>query len=194
MAEMSEFKSNDAETAAETAPPSGDAAERYLVLINQHERSIAAYVHTLVNQPADAEDILQACRLTMWKKFDQFEEGTHFVAWARKIALHQVLNHRRSAKRKPVHTTDPALIEAIAAEIDRQSESLSARSEALHECLQRLPEGQRQTILLRYFEDCDIPEIAHRTSRTEGAVYRLLSRIRAALNDCVTEKLSPSNS
>lgn len=166
--------------------------EEYILLLNEHERAIARYVHTLVNDPTDAEDILQACRLTLWKKFDDFETGTSFVAWARKIALHQVLNYRRSSKRRPVYATDPALIESIAGEIDRQSDRWDDRSEALRSCLLKLPEAHRQTILLRYFEGFEIQEIARQTDRSEGAVYRLLSRIRSALGKCVADTMEPT--
>lgn len=168
------------------------STENYLNLLNENEKGISAYVHSLVLDRADAEDILQACKLTMWKQFDKFELGTNFLAWGRKIALNQILNYRRSAKRKPVFSADPEFIEAIAQEIDRQNESLSARSEALRFCLKKLPESQRKTVLLRYYEDQDISEIAEVTDRTEGAVYRLLSRIRASLNTCITKRLSSS--
>ncbi len=170
------------------SPPT-DPAENYLVLLNEHERALAAYVHALVNDRLDAEDILQSCKLVMWKQFSQFEPGTRFLAWARQIAFHQILNHRRSAKRKPLYSAEPAFLEAVAAEIDRGADSLSDRSEALHECLQRLPENQRRLVLLRYYEDHDIAAIAKETARTEAAVYKLLSRIRASLNDCVKARL-----
>jgi RNA polymerase sigma-70 factor (ECF subfamily) len=169
-----------------------DPAEQYLVLLNQHERSLAAYVHALVPDRLDAEDILQSCKLTMWKQFANFEPGSHFLAWARKIAFHQILNHRRGAKRKPRYSAEPAFLEAVAAEIDRVSDTLADRSEALHECLKRLPENQRRLVLLRYYEDHDIAAIAKETDRTEAAVYKLLSRLRAALNDCVKARLDTS--
>jgi RNA polymerase sigma-70 factor (ECF subfamily) len=146
-------------------------------------------VYSLVTDRADADDILQAARLTMWKKFDDFEAGTNFLAWARKVALHQILNYRRSEKRRPLYSTDPAFIESVAEEIDRQGDALTDRAEALQACLQRLPEKQRRTVLLRYYEGLDIAEIASKTSRTEAAVYRLLSRIRAALNECIQQRL-----
>lgn len=171
--------------------PNQDSSERteeYLELLNENERRLAAYVHALVPVHADAEDILQSCRLTMWKKFSTFEPGTSFFAWSRKIALNQILNFRRSAKRKPISTLEPEFIESVAREIDRQSESLSRRSEALRECLRKLPEQQRRTILLRYYDGCEINEIAESTGRSEGAVYRLLSRIRASLNECITSR------
>ncbi len=167
--------------------------ETYLQLLNEHGKALAGYVHTLVNHPSDAEDILQACRLTMWNKFSDFEIGTNFLAWARKIAFHQILNYRRSQKRKPVFSSDPAFLEAVAVEIDRQSETLDARSEALRHCLRQLPENQRRTILLRYHDGFEIGEIARQTDRTEGAVYRLLSRIRQSLNDCINTRLQAAH-
>lgn len=175
-------------------PPASptDPAELYLVLLNEHERALAAYVHALVPDRLDAEDILQSCKLTMWKQFANFEPGSHFLGWAKKIAFHQILNHRRGAKRKPLYSAEPAFLEAVAAEIDRVADSLSDRSEALHECLRRLPENQRRLVLLRYYEDHDIAAIAVETRRSEAAVYKLLSRIRAALNDCVRSRLESS--
>lgn len=177
----------------DSAPDSpADPAERYLVLLNEHERSLAAYVHALVTDRLDAEDILQSCKLTMWKQFDRFAAGTNFLAWGRKIAFHQILNHRRSAKRKPHHSAEPDFLEAVAAEIDRISDSLAARTEALHDCLRRLPENQRRLVLLRYDEGQDVSTIAAETDRSEAAVYKLLSRVRAALNDCVRSRLESS--
>ena len=169
-----------------------DPAEHYLVLLNGHERALAAYVHALVPERLDADDILQSCKLTMWKQFANYEPGTQFLAWARKIAFHQILNHRRGAKRKPLYSAEPAFLEAVAAEIDRVSDSLADRSEALHDCLRKLPENQRRLVLLRYYEDHDIAAIAKETDRTEAAVYKLLSRLRAALNDCVKARLDSS--
>jgi len=168
--------------------------ENYLELLNSNERGLSAYVHALVHDRSDAEDILQGSRLTMWKKFSDFEPGTNFLAWARKIALHQILNYRRSQSRKPVFSTDPAFIEAVAEEIDRQSDELSARSEALKICLKKLPEAQRKMILFRYYEGFTIAEVANKTGRTEGAAYRLLSRIRKALNECVSQQTQTSAS
>ena len=169
-------------------------AEEYLMLLNEHEHSLAAYVHTLVPVLEDAEDILQSSRITMWKHFSSFEPGTNFSAWARKIALNQILNYRRSEQRRPVFSCDPEFIEAVANEIDRQGSHLNLRSDALNICLAKLPVAHRNTILLRYFEGLGVEEIAEKTNRTTGAVYRLLSRIRTVLNDCITETLSTQSS
>jgi DNA-directed RNA polymerase specialized sigma24 family protein len=77
-----------------------------------------------------------------------------------------------------------------AAEIERRPEALDRRAEALRHCVQKLPSAHRVIVLLRYYEDREIDEIAARSERTSAAVYRLLSRIRSALNDCVSRELA----
>ncbi len=163
--------------------------ETYLRLLAEHESALGTYVHSLVRRSADAEDILQECKVVMWKQFEKFEVGTHFLAWARKIALHQILNYRRSESRRTVTPVDQAFIESVAAEIEQRSDQLERRSEALQACLKKLPLAHRQAIVWRYFEDAEVAEIAEKSNRSEGATYRLLSRIRQVLNDCVTRTL-----
>lgn len=170
--------------------PDDSNTEAYLRLLGQHERELGIYVHSLVLNTADAEDILQECKVLLWKRFESFEQGTHFLAWARKIALYQVLNFRRSKTRKPLTHMNEEFIEAVAAEIDKQSPHLVRRAEALQRCLKKLPEVQHKMILWRYFEDDGIEGIAKKTGRTKGAVYRALSRIRGILNECISKTLS----
>tara|TARA_R110002096_G_scaffold16106_32_gene55233 strand:+ start:7194 stop:7745 length:552 start_codon:yes stop_codon:yes gene_type:complete len=167
-----------------------DAVESYLKLLAKTESSLSAYVYSLVNRRADAEDILQECKLVMWKQFGKFQAGTNFLAWARKIALHQILNYRRFEKRRSNSIVNREFIEAIATEIERRSDDLESRTEALQSCLRKLPLVQRQAIVWRYFEDAEIAEIAEKSNRSEGATYRMLSRIRQNLSECIDRTLA----
>jgi alpha-L-rhamnosidase len=45
----------------------------------------------LIACPQDAQDILQEGKIVMWRQFHQFELGTNFAAWARKILFYQIL-------------------------------------------------------------------------------------------------------
>jgi RNA polymerase sigma-70 factor (ECF subfamily) len=171
-------------------PDSAATTEAYLRLLTQHDRWLAAYVYSLVARAADAEDILQEVKVTMWKHFAKFEPGSNFRAWARKIATNQILNYRRAEQRRPNSELEEAFIEAVAAEIDRRAEVLDGRADALRVCVQKLPEAHRKIVVWRYYEDCGIEEIAAKSQRSVEAVYRLLSRIRGVLNDCVSRQLS----
>ncbi|MHA3775066.1 sigma-70 family RNA polymerase sigma factor [Verrucomicrobiota bacterium sgz303538] len=173
-------------------PDSAAITEAYLRLLTQHDRWLAAYVYSLVPRATDAEDILQEVKVTMWKHFAKFEEGSNFQAWARRIATNQILNYRRAEKRRPNSDLEQGFIEAVAAEIDRRAEVLDRKADALRHCLQKLPEAHRKIVLWRYYEDCGIEEIAAKSQRSVEAVYRLLSRIRSVLNDCVSRQIITS--
>ena len=59
-----------------------DTRKRLMLLMTRHQRQIFGYIYTLVPNRADAEDILQETSLVICEKFDEFKEGTDFVAWA----------------------------------------------------------------------------------------------------------------
>jgi RNA polymerase sigma-70 factor (ECF subfamily) len=167
------------------SPQAVDSTEAFLQFLNQVERGLNLYVHSLVSSNSDARDLLQEVRITLWKNFAAFEPGTNPMAWARRIALHRILNYRRSEKRRSAFSADPEFLEAVAGEIERQSRDLDSRADRLHECLRKLPDAHRKLILLRYFDECGVDEIAQKTERTVEAVYRLVSRVRVVLQECM---------
>ncbi len=77
----------------------------------------------------------------------------------------------------------------MAAEIERRGDDLDRRAEVLRDCLRKLPDDHRTVVLARYHDEREIADIAAATGRTAEAVYRLLSRIRAALNTCISRQL-----
>jgi RNA polymerase sigma-70 factor (ECF subfamily) len=170
-----------------TAP---DRAETFVFLLARHERALAGYVHALVPHAADADDILQQAKVVMWRQFDHFTPGTNFLAWARKIAFHQVLSHRRRRRRDPLEFSD-AFVAAVAAECEAAADVLADRDRRLALCLEALLPEHRQILELRYGEGLAVDALAVRVNRTVAAVYRVLSRIRAHLQACVARERSP---
>jgi RNA polymerase sigma-70 factor (ECF subfamily) len=169
-----------------------DKAELFIVQLSGIERSLALYVMTLVPRPQDAEDILQQSKLVMWRCFDQFQPGTNFGAWARKIAFHQVLTYRKRQKKNQLQVSDEFL-EIIASEVESNDEALEVQRQLLTQCMAKLDAEHRQILNLRYHEGAEIEDIAEQTQKTEGAVYRLLSRIRKNLHECVTRSIKKEN-
>lgn len=169
-----------------------DKTELFIVQLSQVERSLGLYVMTLVSRPEDAEDILQQAKLVMWRSFDQFQPGTNFGAWARKVAFHQVLTYRKRQKKSQLLVSDEFL-EIIANEAEHNDEVLEAQRQALNQCVKKLDPEHRTILNLRYHEDAEIDDIASQVNRTGGAVYRLLSRIRRNLHECVTRTLQKTD-
>lgn len=169
---------------------SSDRTTEFLTLLTQHDRALGIYVYSLVPSNADADDILQQTKMVMWRSFAQFESGTNFIAWARKVAFHQILSYRREKKKEHLPLEEDVL-EAISHEVEKlASQGGDHRREALQTCLHKLPQEHRQLILLRYYEDLEVDQVASRIQSTTGAVYRALSRVRLALLDCVEKQLN----
>lgn len=166
-----------------------DRTTEFLTLLTQHDRVLGIHVHALVNSSADADDILQQTKLIMWREFAQFERGTNFLAWARKIAFHQILTYRRSKKKEHLPLEEDVL-EALHHEVSRLADTHDDRREALQSCLHKLPTEHRQLVLLRYYEDLEVEQVAEKIRSTAGAVYRALSRVRFTLLECVEKELA----
>src|SRR6185503_11377939 len=103
------------------SPP--DRAEEFVFLLARHERLLGAYVMTMVPHPQDADDILQEAKVVMWRSFSKFESGTNFGAWARKIAFHQVLAHRKRKQRDRLDFSEEFL-GTVAGEVETSVENL----------------------------------------------------------------------
>lgn len=166
-----------------------DPSTEFVTLLSRHDRRLTLFVYSLVPRQMDAEDILQQTKLILWKHFASFEPGTHFLAWARRTAFHQVLAYRRKTKRDPLPLSDE-MLENLSEKIVSLTEHDQMRREALESCLHRLDAGHRRLIQLRYQEELEVGDIAARLSSTTGAVYRALSRLRITLVDCVSARLS----
>lgn len=169
--------------------PTPDPAEEFVFLLARHERPLGAYVMTMVPHAQDADDILQEAKVVMWRNFGKFEPGTNFGAWARKVAFHQVLAYRKRKHRDRLDFSEDFL-RTVADEAEASADRLGQRERLLNECIARLPAGHRDALHLRYHEALSLEDMAARLDRTVGALYRLLSRVRQTLHECVTKSLS----
>ena len=181
-------------TDLEVDAPLGDAddsarTEAFIRLLGQSHRSLHLYVMSLVANRNDAEDVLQQTQLVLWREFSQFEIGTNFTAWACRVAFNQVLAWRKRRQRDRLVFSE-AFLEAVAEEAAAGCEWLEERSDRLAGCISKLPRHHQELIRLRYSEGTAVEAIAAEVNRTVDAVYRMLSRIRQSLYDCVTRSLS----
>lgn len=166
-----------------------DPAEEFVFLLARHERMLRAYVFALVPHSQDADDILQEAKVRMWRAFGQFQSGTNFAAWSRKVAFHQVLSYRKRRKRDRLDFSDE-FINAVAGEQETSADHLEHREKALQVCITKLPEDHREVLHLRYAEGLSLETMAEKLKRTVAALYRQLSRVRHALHECVTKSLN----
>ncbi len=174
-----------------TEPTSDERTEAFLQLLGEHERKLAVYVTGLIACPQDAQDIMQEGKIVMWRQFHQFELGTNFPAWSRKILFHQILAYRRRSKRHRSEFLSDRILEILSDESESaiKEQRWVKREKALDSCVHKLPVDHREILNLRYRDETSIEGISRKTNRTEGAIYRLLSRLRKNLFQCVEQEI-----
>ncbi|MDZ4696025.1 MAG: sigma-70 family RNA polymerase sigma factor [Deltaproteobacteria bacterium] len=171
----------------------GTRAEQFVSLVLTHQRRLHAFIRALVPESPDVDDLFQQTSTVLWRRFDDYQPGTNFAAWAMTIARNQVRDHRKShLRRRGVFSDD--LFDAIADKIAIATETVDARQEALLACLRELPADARQLIELRYTQEQPVETIAATLRRSDKTVYRLLAQIRSALLSCVENRMRAETS
>lgn len=169
--------------------PPGDNVELFTQLFTTHQEQIFRIVFCMVHCLNDAEDVFQQTALTMWEKFDTFQNGTNFVAWASTIARHNALKLMTARGRAGLSLSEEALVM-----LANQSVSLSsfgdARLEALAKCRRKLSEDDQTLLHECYSGNGSIHDVATRIGRSDSSVYVSLSRIRGRLYHCIQRALS----
>lgn len=161
----------------------------FLQALSSHERWLASYVHTLIPNSADADDVLQEVRLALWKNYDQFEQGSSFSAWSKKIAFYRALAFRQKKAIEQKHMVfSQECYELLDKNHSTDVQSISAETKRLGTCLTKLPPKWQNIIAMRYKEEFSIEEIALHFDLTNSACYKTISRIRLQLRKCLTAK------
>src|SRR4051812_36861079 len=104
--------------------------KRLMALMTRHQRQIFSYIYALVPNRYDAEDLLQETSVVICEKFNEFEEGTDFVAWACQIAYWRIRYSRQKYARSKV-VFDQQIVDAIAQTASEMAEELDERHVAL---------------------------------------------------------------
>jgi RNA polymerase sigma-70 factor (sigma-E family) len=131
----------------------------------------------------DAEDLVQETLLRVARRWNRVRSLDHPAAYARRVLINLVLRDaaRRARRRTELqpHEGVAELADDNAAralrEVDDQAEFRWA--------LTRLPARQRAVLVLRYWSDLPVAEVADVLGCTEGTVTSTASRAAARLAD-----------
>jgi RNA polymerase sigma-70 factor, ECF subfamily len=157
----------------------GDKSALHFLYV-RYADDVCGYVRSIVKDSYEAEDITQnvfAKLLTAIHKYEQRE--VPFAAWILRVSRNVALDHMRARRQIPfeeVRTTD-----------DGHEQVGFDRSQSLREALSRLPDDQREVLVLRHIAGLSPSEIAERLGKTEGAIHGLHHRGRGALQDALRE-------
>jgi len=163
----------DAELLADLRATRDPAA--FEALVRRHGPVVLAACRAVLRDEAAAEDAFQAAFVALYQSAPAIR-GPSAAGWLFRVARRAALRAKRAAVRRAKHEriaiprertdADPSLREAVA---------------ALYEELDRLPEADRQPLILCYLEGLSRDEAARRLGWTLNEVRGRLERSRARL-------------
>ena len=127
----------------------------------------------------DADDIFQEVFLKLVMREKPFESEEHRKAWLIRVTINCCNSHFVAPWRKNIDSMEDVMLEQLPDEDEvfyRETDRPDVYAEVL-----KLPEQMREVVLLFYYEDMSVREIAETIGTSEVNVKKRLSRARQKL-------------
>ena len=167
-----------------------DAA--FAELMRAYGGRLLAVARRMLRSEEEARDAVQDAFLAAFRGLGAFEGDARLSTWLHRIAVNACLMKLRTRRRKPEEPIDDLLPTFL--EDGHQAEPACGWREPGDErlareqtrrlvraCIDRLPEGYREVLVLRDVEELDTDETAALLGLTPSAVKTRLHRARQAL-------------
>lgn len=155
-----------------------------------------AYVFALqlIGNPDDALDVAQDAMVRFFRSLGRFDSTRPVRPWLLRIVRNLVRDRARRNRIRRTESLEPADDDALRFEPTDENpdpEALAERGQLqrlVWECLQELPSGYREVLVLRDYQDLAYAEIASTLNIPRGTVMSRLHRARRLLHDLVHDR------
>jgi RNA polymerase sigma-70 factor, ECF subfamily len=188
---MLESKLNSSVSVWVEKAQAGDT-DAFEALVNLYERRVYNIAYRLMENPADAEDVLQEAFLKAFENLGQFRKESSFYTWVVQIAVNSALQKLQKRQKNPSQPLDdPGMGDeeykpkeiAIWEETPEKLFSQKEVKEILDRAIASLPLIYRSVFLLADVEEMPMAEIAKLLGLTLAAAKSRLIRARLELRD-----------
>lgn len=161
-------------------------AGAFRVLIERHMPLLLGVARRILQDEAEAEDVVQEAFVKLWQSGAGLEIGDAGVRpWLRRVVTNHCIDRIRAGRRTDVTDEIPEQPVAATQFTNLAESDLSAR---IARAMQDLPERQRQALALFHFEGLSQSEVAAALAISDEAVESLLSRARRTLRSTLKEE------
>ena len=155
-------------------------------IYERERRWLMATVLRIVRRRELAEEVLHDAFLQIWNKAGSYNPALGSArGWIYTVVRHRALNALRSLQASP-EKEDDRHEELLAAHADWHSRDDSAEQRALAQCLERLEEQRRQSVLLAFVDGYSHEQVAAQLGAPLGTVKSWIRRGLVALKECLS--------
>jgi RNA polymerase sigma-70 factor (ECF subfamily) len=167
--------------------------EALAVLFRRHARTVYKVSNRILQNEAEAEDLVQELFLFVFQKADLFDGGkSSAISWLIQMTYHRAIDRRRYLASRCHYDAQPLQEERIRTNAGQISlDGVDGRA-LLIRLREDLPLEQQQTLELHFLEGYTFHEIAEKTGQTFGKVRHHYYRGMESLRSYVFSGKTPS--
>ena len=146
-----------------------------------------------------AADCGQDTMVRIWRGLDKYHGDCAFETWVYRVAANGCLDYLRKKKRDRSESIEPLReqgYDPADPKAGTEEQVIKAdEKKRLRECIARLPEDQREALVLTQLEGVPYETAAEMLGVSEGTVKSRVNRAKAKLKEWLSEngELSPGN-
>ena len=151
---------------------------RFGELYEENFPRVYAFIARRVRNRQEAQDLTSHVFARALANISKFEwQGKPFAAWLYRMASNAIADHYHAQSRE-LQWQQP--------EVTEDEIEIAEQRTMLSRSVDRLPAEQRRVVILRFFEERSIRDVAAQIGKSEGAIkqlqWRALQKLRAELN------------
>jgi len=156
------------------------------ILLKRYERKVFTYIAYSVKDEEVAQDLFQDCFMRIITKLHSglYTENGKFASWVMRIAHNLIIDYHRQNQGNNVISNDESEYDllnnsAIALDYNKEKEFVDKQLlKDVKALVKKLPDNQREVVLMRFYEELSFKEIAEITG---VSINTALGRMRYAL-------------
>jgi RNA polymerase sigma-70 factor, ECF subfamily len=168
-------------------------------LVRRHQQRVFALVSGILRRQEDVEDIAQQVFLKVYLSLKKFDQRAAFSTWLYKITVNECWDYLRKKKVRPlVYESDLSeeQVSRLDGIVSAERVSLNANERAevkqlLERMLDKLPEQDRQLLVLKEMEGFSVQELAEILNLNVNTVKVRLFRARGRILESYRRRLGP---
>lgn len=154
--------------------------EQLTTLLLSDQQKFYRLAYSYCHDPETAMDIVQSSACKALEKYTTLKEPAYLKTWFYRILINESLDYLRRSKREQLEDTLPE--DSAHKPLEQKADHLD-----LHQAIQQLPVETKTIVLLHYFEDMTLKQIAQITETNESTVksrlYSGLKKLRLSLEE-----------
>jgi RNA polymerase sigma factor (sigma-70 family) len=139
----------------------------------------------MMNNQAEAEDLLQESFAEAFLKLDSFRYESAFGAWLKRIVVNKCINHLKKRRAQLIYTEN---IPETNHEEDREINPNDLEVKRIYNAMEKLPEGYRVIFSLYLLEGYDHSEIAQIMGISESTSKSQFSRAKQKIKEILNTR------